>query len=274
MLKDKLTLVIHTCDKFSDLWNGHIKLLNENWSDRPIRTLLVTDKPTDFSANGIEVFAAGEGTELSERIAAVLPQIDTEYMLQTLDDYYPIYPISSEKIQSLIEAMDKEKLDYLRLFKRPDSKIKLTGYDSLYRIDLDSKKDSHYLVNFYTGIWRKSFVQKTVGDTSLNAWEFELSLTRTARRENAQCAMSKGGEFKTLDVIRKGQILHKANRYFSKHPGLYSGNRTVIPYRSEFKIWFRTTIKDLTPQSFVDRLKRITHKFGATYYSDMNSEIT
>ena len=29
MLKNRLTLLIHSCDKFSDLWDAHIYLLNK-----------------------------------------------------------------------------------------------------------------------------------------------------------------------------------------------------------------------------------------------------
>lgn len=269
MLKDKLTLVIHTCDKFSDLWDGHIRLLKINWSDCPLKILLVTDKPTERSFEGVEVFAAGEGKQLSQRIAAVLPEIETEYLLQTLDDYFPIYPVKTEKIDALVQAMDKEQLDYIRLFKRPDSRDRIEGYDSLYHIRFDGNQDIHYQVNMYPGIWRKSFVEMTV-KKALNAWDYELSLTRIARENHLSCAMSKGRELEMLDVVRKGKLLHRAKRYFKKHPELYRGDRAVVPYHTEFMIWFRTKIKDLTPQSFVDALKRLTHKFGATYYSDVN----
>ena len=271
MMKDRLTLLIHTCDKFSDMWEGHIMLLNRNWGDRGIRTLLVTDKPTDFTADGVEVVAAGEGKELSERIATAMQLVDTEYVFHTLDDYFLIYPIDTKAIKSLVDAMDKEHIDYLRLFKRPDSKIRLEGYDSLYRIDLNSKKDTHYLVNFYPGIWRRSFVERTI-QTPLNAWAYELSLTRIAREEAYSCVMSKGNEFDFLDVVRKGKLLHRADRYFKKHPELYHGDREVVPYSTEFKIWFRTKIKDLTPQAFVDVLKGVTRRFGSTYYSDMDTD--
>ena len=125
MLKNKLTLVIHTCDKFSDLWDGHISLLNKNWSDREIKTLLVTDKQTDRVFDGVDIIAAGDDFELSKRISAMLPYIETEYVLVTLDDYFPVNPIESEKIEALVNAMEKEKLDYIRLFKRPNSKLKI-----------------------------------------------------------------------------------------------------------------------------------------------------
>lgn len=267
MLKNKLTLVIHTCDKFSDLWDGHISLLNKNWSDREIKTLLVTDKQTDRVFDGVDIIAAGDDFELSKRISAMLPYIETEYVLVTLDDYFPVNPIESEKIEALVNAMDKEKLNYIRLFKRPNSKLKIEGYDNLYRIDLNSKKDYHYQVNMYAGIWRKRFIEQTVREEK-NAWDYELSLTKIAREENLKCAMSKGHEFDTLDVVRKGQLLHKSAAYFKKNPGLYSGNRTVISRKTEIILGVRTFIKDVTPQSFVDFLKGVMRKFGMKFYSD------
>lgn len=266
-LREILTLVIHTCDKFSDLWDGHVSLLRQNWQDRDIRALLVTDKPTDRRFDGVEIFAAGEGTELSRRIAAVLPHITTEYMLVTLDDYFPIYPIDTEKIAGLIDAMDAEQLDYIRLFKRPGSKQKISGYDTLYHVDLHSKKDTHYQVNMYAGIWRKRFVELTVQQEK-NAWDYELSLTQIAREHNMRCAMSKGHEFDTLDVVRKGQLLHKSARYFKKHPQLYQGDRTVISRQTEIIFAIRTFIKDVTPQRFVDFLKSIMRRRGLEFYSD------
>lgn len=266
MLQNKLTLVIHSCDKFSDLWDTHIQLLNKNWSDRDIETLLVTDTNSEKQYDGVGIISAGAGTELSQRTDYALQHIKTEYVLITLDDYFPIHKIDSRKIEKLIEAMDKELLDYVRLFKRPDSNNKIDGYDNLYRIDLNSKRDKNYQVNLYSGIWRKSFIEKTIRKP-LNAWSYELSLTKIAREINASCAMSKGNEFPVLDVVRKGQLLHKAARYLKKH-NLYNGPRTVIPWSAEIKINVLTFIKDYTPQVFVDFSKSILRRFGWHFYSD------
>jgi len=268
MLKSKLTLVIHTCDKFSDLWDSHVKLLEQNWSNRGVRSYLVTDRKTDKEYKNVTILPTGDDYQLSQRISAMLPYIDTEYVLVTLDDYFPIYPIDGKKIERLVNIMDREKLDYIRLFKRPDSKIPLGEHKGLYRIDLHGKKDQHYQVNLYPGIWRKSFIEKTAND-KLNPWEYELSLTRIAREHDLSCAMSKGKELEFLDVVRKGKLLHKAAGYLKKHD-LYDGPRTVIPWSAEFKINIMTFIKDVTPQWFVDFLKKIMHKFGWTFFSDEN----
>ena len=107
MLTDNLTLVIHSCAKFSDLWDIHMKLLNENWHNRGIDTFLVTDEATDKEYPGVTILPAGDGAELSQRAEKMLPFINTEYVLVTLDDYFPIYKIDSKKIEKLVEAMDK-----------------------------------------------------------------------------------------------------------------------------------------------------------------------
>lgn len=48
-----MTMLILSCDKFSDLWDGHIKLLEKNWPDRDMDTIIVTDAPShrDYPAS-------------------------------------------------------------------------------------------------------------------------------------------------------------------------------------------------------------------------------
>ena len=263
MLKDKLTLVIHSCDKFSDLWDAHVELLNQNWGDRNIDTFLVTDKETTKVYDGITVLSTGERMELSERTASALTSIQTEYVLITLDDYFLTKKISTEKIANLLSAMEKENLDYVRMFPIPKSKDKIEGYKSLYRVNLNG----NYKVNLYPGLWRKSFVEKTI-QQSLNAWQYEVSLTKIARDVGASCAMTKGEEFKILDVVRKGQLLHKAKRYL-KNNGLYDGPREVISFRQELKINLMFYGKELLPDNFINLIKRILIKRGHKFYSDL-----
>ena len=264
MLKDKLTLLIHTCDKFSDLWEVHVMLLNSNWADRNINTLLVTDKDTTKSYEGIKVISAGEGKELPVRAAAALQHIKTEYVLVTLDDYFLTKKIKTKKIGNLIDVMEKENLDYMSLFNDPNSFDRMRGYKSIYNVKLNG----NYKVNLYPGIWRKSFIEKTIKD-SMNAWQYEVSLTRIAREIGAKCALSKGKEFEILDVVRKGEILHKANRYLKKH-NLYNGPRKVIKYRDEFKIFVFSTGKKILPQGIANYIKRRLINRGVRFYSDID----
>lgn len=270
-MTEKLSLIINSCDKFSDIWDAHIQLLNKNWKDRQIKTYLVTDKETTKSYEGVTILSAGEGKELSDRLRYALAVIKTEYILFTLDDYFLTKKINTNSIFELVSIMDKERIDYLRLFARPTSHKKIEGYKSLYEIDLDSKHDSHYQINLYAGIWRRTFLEKCVQE-SLNAWQLEIAMTPFGRKYGANCVMSKGNEFPTLDVVRKGKFLHKAKRYIDRH-GLYKGDREVISWKEEIKLNCMKTIKSISSQKMVDFYKRIMKKKGYHFYSDDVQEI-
>lgn len=250
-MRNELTLLIHSCEKFSDLWPAHFELLNKNWANRNIKTFLVTDEATDVSYDGVSIFSAGSGKELSERIESVLPLIQTEYVLVTLDDYFETEPINSNKIDSLIDVMEKETLDYICLFNRPKTNTHLKDYRNLFEVDLTR----NYRVNLYPGLWRKSFMEKTIREP-LNAWQYEVSLTKIAYEINARCALSKGNEYPILDVVRKGKILRKAHRYLEKH-NLYHGNRAVCTQRDAFVLFVKTWIPRLLPNKLFRFIKKV-----------------
>ena len=84
-MENKFSIIISTCDKFSDLWDAHILLLNQNWADRNVETFLVTDKPTDRTFENVTVVAAGEGTEITERLKTVMPVSYTHLTLPTTE---------------------------------------------------------------------------------------------------------------------------------------------------------------------------------------------
>lgn len=257
-----ITMLISSCDAYSDLWDGHIELLNRNWPERDFKVLLVTDKPTDRTYKGVEIVAAGAGVEMPQRIAYALDRVETPYVLLTLDDYYPVNQVREENISSLLDQMGELEIDYLRLFKRPMPKRKILGHEGLYWVDLDG----NYRVNLYAGIWKAEFLKATV-EEELNAWQYEVSLTGKAREYGAVCAASLGGEFETLDVVRKGKILHKAARYFRKDP-VYQGNRGLCPLSHEAQIAVRTCMTEHFPKGAIDAMKRVMVKFGFKFYSD------
>lgn len=263
-LKNNLTMIIHSCDKFSDLWDAHVTQLEKFWPDRNIPTYIVTDKENERAYEHVSVLAAGEGAELSERTACALEEINTEFVFVTLDDYFLIKPVSNEVIGGLLDMMEKERLDYVRLFLRPKCKrsARMKEYGKkIYRIDTRDR----YSVNLYAGIWRKSFLAATVREKK-NAWQYEVSLPRIAREVGARCAMSNEGEFVILDVVRKGKILHKAHRYLKKHD-LYHGDRPLISRSYEIKLWFRTWAVRLMPKWVTNAARNFMIKRGHHYFS-------
>lgn len=263
MLKNKMTMLILSCELFSDLWDAHVYQLEKYWSDRGMDTYIVTDKAHETSYEGVKVISAGEGVEFTDRLKYALEQIDSEYIFITLDDYFLIKKVSNESIERLVGLMDQQNYDYIRLFKRPTRAKgkKIKGYKKLNEINTNNR----YSVNLYSGIWKKDFLYNTLRET-LNPWVYEVRLWKVAMELQAKCAVSNNREFVILDVVRKGKILNKANNYFKKHD-IYHGNRPVCSKWYEFKLGVRTWGARLMPRFIVNAARRFMIKRGHHYFS-------
>lgn len=269
MLKNKISLLIHSCGAYSDLWDGQIKMLNKYWTDRDIKCYIVTDtNPYGYDYDGVNILCAGDGTEITERISAFLDECPTDYVFVTLDDYYLIDYVSNERIEYLVDYMKENELDYIRIFKLSSDGEYIEGADKLCKILLNEDKSKYY-VNLYPGIWSKEFMRKTIRER-LNAWQYEVSLTKIAKELNAKCAVDRENDYILLDVVRKGKILHKANRYFKKHPGIYTGNRKVISYWTELKLYIFTKGRKMLPKKLARKVKTILSKKGVKFYSGLD----
>ena len=266
-MESKFSIIISTCDKFSDLWEANIHLLNENWADRNAKTFLVTDKPIKRIFENVTVIAAGEGTEITERLKTVMPLIETEYVLFTLDDYFLTEKIETAKILENIEIMKKNNLDFLQLFVVPKKYLKNRKAVEIEKdIYLLNNNAGDYIVTLYAGIWRKDFMERTLSKT-FNAWQYEVALTKMARQMNARCADSCRGEFPILDVIRKGKVLSKARKYFNENP-IYLGKREDMKVKDEWMLEFRTWLREWLPKPLFNLTKVIMRRRGYKFFSD------
>ena len=258
-----VSLLISTCDKFSDLWDEHINLLRKYWIGDDWKIYLVTDKETSRKYKGVEIIVAGEEKDFPMRIKYASEHIETDYILLTLDDYFIINNVYEEKLRYLVYRANNDKIDYLKLYdRRKTNPRKYESVESLLKIDLTKK----YAITLYPAIWNRSFLHNSVS-ADMTAWKYEPSLTDYARRKNANCMFSHAGLFSILDVVRKGKVLNKANKYFRKH-GIDIGDRPLIKRRTEVKLAIMNYISWYTPRSVFIFGKRILRKFGKTFYSE------
>ena len=260
-------VIISTCDKYSDLWDAHVLLMNQNWTTRR-KTWLVTDAPTQRSLDGVELICAGVGTEITQRLKVALERVEAEYILFTLDDYFLTMPINEEALQRSLSVMREENLDYMLLFPsfrfelRREGAVEIPGHPGYY---LRDTSEGNYKISLYPGLWRTDFMRKTL-DKPLNAWQYEVALTPMAHQMNARCAISNNHEFPFLDVIRKGKVLRKADRYFQRNP-IYQSNRPVRTVWEEVKLDTRTWIGRVLPKPLFKAAKRLMIKLGMEFYS-------
>lgn len=268
MMKDKITCLIFSCDKFSDLWDGNLKMFRENWPERDFETYIVTDKPTDRTFPDVKIIAAGADMEWSDRLKYALDFVKTDYVFVTLDDYFLIEKVDNVKMENYLQLMITGGYDYLRFFPRPKgaTREQLSGWKGVYHVD----ESYAYSVNLYSCYWSKAFLEYTVREPK-NAWMFEISLCEQAVSYGAKCLCSYNKDYVILDVVRKGKILHSAHKYFKKHPGIYEGDRELQSWIFEAKLWVKTMVSRHSPAFIYPFFRYIFKKAGGQSFSYDNN---
>lgn len=261
-MASNLSLLIVSCEKFSDLWEANLLLLNDNWANRNIETILVSDSENHFEYDNVRTLFAGADTSYSGRIRFALEHIKSKYVLLTLDDYFLIKTVSNDKFDHLLQVMEREKVSYLRLFRYLESNEKVGGEKNLRYVPTNRT----YMVNLYPSLWKVDDLKKIVGD-NLSAWDLEVKMTLLASQYKLKCMLSYGGEFPIMDVVRKGKMLRRPARYL-KRRGLYHGQRPLIPVKEAIRLKTIFLLKRIIPHCVVVWVKGIMKKHGHKYYSD------
>lgn len=258
-----MTMLILSCDKYFDLWDGHMHLLEKYWPDRRIKTILVTDKNTEKKYDNVSVIVAGEEAEWSERFKFALEQVTTEFVFVTLDDYFLTASVSNEKINTLISIMKYDGYDYIRLYLHPKcpKSMKIKQYSNFYAIDTSVR----YSVNLFPGIWKKEFLMNTVAENK-NIWKYELSLSQIATEKNAKCAVSLNDEFQIIDVIRQGKIQRKAKKLLAQE-AIYKGTREMHSICSDLKYLTKVWASHSLPKCIKEPIRKIAIKIGVHIFS-------
>jgi hypothetical protein len=173
-----VSLLVSSCDLYSDLWLPHSRFLELNWEHLNIRTILLTDKETQFKIKNMEIISISSNN-YSKRLIECLKYINTKYVLFSLDDYFLINKVNEKDLSEFLNFMSLNNVKYLRLFKIPNSNKIYSKNNNTFIIDLKNDYD----INFYPAIWEKEYLISLI-DNFENIWDLESSLTQKARKLN------------------------------------------------------------------------------------------
>jgi len=163
--KEKLAILVVSCDNYSDLWGSFFELFWRFWPDCPFCVYLVSNKKKERFSNVINI-VVGEDKSWSSNLLLALDQVKEDYVLMHLEDLFFYKKINNEKIIKLIKWVVESGANYVRMnpTPKPDKHYnKLVGLVS---------KGSIYRASTVMSIWKKSVLQDLLNPKE-NAWEFE-----------------------------------------------------------------------------------------------------
>lgn len=222
-LNEKCTVVINSCDSYSDLWDPFFILFKKFWKECPFRIVLNTEKKNyaDNDINLTVVNYEGNDNTYGSRIRDCLKKIDTPYVILMLDDFFLRESVDMEFIEKTISYLD-ENPDVIcfnfdvagDIFDEDDGRFAEYQKRSRY---------GAYRYNMQAGVWRtKDLLEAWKPKES--PWQWELYGNVRSWDEN-----------KKIYVLKKSVKTPIEYGYYPDARGVYRGKWVIEDVQALFE---------------------------------------
>lgn len=162
----KYAILVISFDGYSDVWDVFFECYNKFWKCNTNNLYLVTNNLNPEFLN-VNIIKTGEEKSWSNRVRTALEQIDEDFLLVMLEDYFISRNVNQQNLDNLFNTVVEEKIDYLRLVPIPyEYRYKKKG---IYNLN----DKFIYGVNLQTAFWSKDYLKRLLYDDNFSAWEFE-----------------------------------------------------------------------------------------------------
>jgi hypothetical protein len=169
-----LSVLVVSCDRYSDLWGPFFKLFKRFWPDCPFKVYLLSNTLKPDLA-GVRNLSTGEDISWSDNLLKALKDVPEEYVLLFIDDLFLYRQVDTKEVLRLFEWI---------LYHGPNC-VRMNCYaDNLPVANLPDKRFSslvgivspgcNYRVSTVLTVWKKEFLTSLL-KAGESAWEFEAN---------------------------------------------------------------------------------------------------
>ena len=194
-------------DAYSDLWTPFFHLFWHYWPDCPWRVYLGSEQ-RPFPDRRVTPLTAGHA-QWSARLRFCLNQIDSDYVLLLLEDYFLDRAVSTPLLEEKLSLLARLSGGQLRLFPLPGPDHKLAGYPALGTID----PRATYRVSTQAAFWNRTHLSGLLVDSE-PIWNFEWNATNRSRSSNWAYYATYKPLLHYRQVIERGEWFRSAARHF------------------------------------------------------------
>jgi hypothetical protein len=172
-----ISLVLCSCDNYSDGWYPFCYQLKKNWPEFNYTIYLNTESKS-FHYDGLNIispFSQKEKIfeEWSDRLLQLLEQIPNKFIILMLEDFWLTEKVNNQKITSIMDIMkNNESIGFICLRREQDENSHTCPYELLRESDINKK----FRITTQAGMWRKSYLMKILRKHE-SAWYFETRAT-------------------------------------------------------------------------------------------------
>lgn len=200
--KEKVAILVPSCDAYSDLWQPFFTLLLREWPDCPFETYLGSNQQTASFPNVRMLHSASTTNSRiwSDCVADYLAQIEEKFVLLWLEDFFLKRPVDTPFVKTMVDQFFARDAHMLRLVARPGPSRMLDTQIGVCEVG------APYRVSTQTAIWRKETLSALL-KSGESIWEFETNGSRRSSVFSGFYAVRK-------DVIPYGHHVVERGKWF------------------------------------------------------------
>ena len=243
VMNSTLSILVLSCDNYSDLWDDFFNLRDKFWPDCAYKWYVVTESK-DYQRTNVEAIKCGKELNWAGRFRKAVQFVETPLVGVFLEDYFINSPIDNERINGLVDFMIDRKVDFLDLgnvFRHKiDAKGKKYYADHLVIID----KHQRYGLDTAAAIWKKEYLLEKLGEGDYSAWKFEADRVAEAASEEGYNGLILADDrisfnVSVIPVVVQGVFYPPVKEDFRKRGYEIQSKRKVMSSWQRFKYDFK-----------------------------------
>jgi hypothetical protein len=201
-------VIVMSCDAYRDLWRPFFTLFWRYWPDCLFPVYLGTNR-LKYDDSRVTTLPAGDH-EWSKRLRLCLEQIDEEYVLLLLEDYFLESSVSNVRIIRHLKLLHALGGSVLRLYPLPGPDLEVPGQSSIGRIH----RLAAYRISTQAAIWARGELLRMLRDGE-SIWEFERQGTERSQQQLNGFYATYDAVLPYRQVVERGKWFPSAARHYA-----------------------------------------------------------
>ncbi len=170
----RVTILVSSCDKYEDAWEPFFRLLQIQWPECENYKIVLSTESKQYNCDFLDVTTINtkEDISWSARLKNALEQIETEYVLFFLEDFFLLEKVRNDIFSKSLELIESDPKIGVITFNKRRFGAQFPETVDYERCFYNVKKKVENRTNVLVGLWRKEYYIKLIyGDE--NPWEYE-----------------------------------------------------------------------------------------------------
>lgn len=254
------SIVVSSCDKYSDLWSPFFKALELYWpelnsinKDLPIY-LIANQKKYDSAR--VQTLQSNFDISWSDNLLDALEKVNTPYILLFLEDYWINARVDLPRLKTLMDFMERKDAAYLELFFASSKHRGQTLIDSVPGI-AHKKQFQNYRASLQLALWEKKALQQILRRGE-DAWVFEMAASiRSSGYPKPFFVMVSDLPISYLNAAHQGHLSPTALAFAKEHNIAFTSKMPVLQKYNGLLWWksvkdFFTNLSQLIKRNFFE----------------------